>query len=1103
MWGQSTFGTILGTVSDKTGAVVPGAKIVVTNQAESISREVMGDSQGNYEAVNLKAGLYTVAAEAAGFKKFIQKDLTLDARQILRVNVGLDVGQVTEQVTVEGVASTVTTETQTITATFDSRQVLSLPANYRGAGSTSPLRILSYLPGIQADDSFRFSVQGALPHQSEVSLDGISTVSVRSNGPLGELFPSVEGIAEMKVQGVGNNAEYGQVGDITTTSKGGSNSFHGSLFEYMQNREFDATNYGSVTKPQKTANTFGGSIGGRIIRNRTFFFATYEGMQFRRGGTVQNTVPTALMRQGDFSREPGTVRDPFTRQPFPNNVVPASQIISIGPKVLNFYPLPNFGDPTVQRSSNYRENRASPTTSYQYDGRIDHQINSKQQVFARWSAKNVSSISPNNLLLPADTAYNDSRSLAVSHNYTISPRIYNEFRIGLSNNDAARAYAFDGRKITADFGFVGLASNLPFNGLPSIGFSGATSNFGKGKPSFTFSRNFQFNDNLTWTRGRHTLKVGADFRKLRAESDLGFLGSDDYGNYSFTGFFSNNDFADFLMGLPVYSGIATTGQDTNGRSFHYSFYAQDSFKVNSKLTLEYGVRWEYHPPFTDAGDNITNFDRSVPRTGRVIIPSSDLATKITAPGFLASINACPGPSFQGIPCTPFLKAKDAGYPETLRFPDKNDFTPRFGFAYRPFSDNKTVIRGGFGIYTMTILGSVFYSLTGIHASDIRDFNNDIVNGQPLFRWPQIKTGGSGVTIVPYGNAYLGTGNDPNFRDPYEMQWSTTVERDLGGNTGLRVSYVGLRSVKLPWAPDLNQAQNSTIPFAQRPLTDRPFPYWGRMYTRDVGGNGIYNQFQTELIHRYHNGLTFNTGWTWAKNLSDAGGPTSSGFSAENGGGRNTNSLDRRADRGNVGPTRRHRWISTSIYELPFGKGKKFMSGAHPVLDALAGGWRLSGILLVQTGPYLTASFAGGDPSGTAGNVRGGQRPDALRTGNIADHNADRWFDREAFVCPGRTPGAANAFNCNVTPIGRFGNGGVGTLVGPGTVNLNFGFGKDFRVTERSWVKFEGSFTNLANHPNLSDPSTTITSSAFGRITTARGADSGGNRVGQFALRYEF
>jgi hypothetical protein len=1100
---QSTFGTILGTVTDSTGAAVPQAKIMITNQGENVSRATLTDLQGNYEAPNLKAGVYTVTAEAAGFKVFKASGLELIARQTMRVDTKLELGQVNETVNVSAVAPVITTDSSAIASSFGTEQVLQLPANYRGAGSTSPLRLLAYQPGVQSDNSNNFAVQGGLPAQTQVSLDGISTVNAASNSPLGQLFPSAEGIAEMKVQGVGNNAEFGQVGDITTTSRGGANDFHGSAYDYLQNRAFDATAFGSVAKPQKTANDYGGSLGGRLIRNRTFFFATFEDMQYRTGAALQATVPTAAMRGGDFSNEKVSLVDPLNNKvPFANNQIPASRLNPVATKVLPFYQLPNFGSTTTQQAANFRANAANPTTSWQYDGRIDEMLTSKQSLFGRLSWKDQNTTSPQAFVLPPSTSFNNNRSVALSHNYTLRPTMLNEFRFGLSNNDSATSYGFDGKQINAGFGLVNQPP-LTFNGLPSFNFSGATSNFGYGKAGFTNSHTYQWTDNFTWTKGRHTLKFGGDIRRLRAQTSLGFTGSDNYGNFAFDGRYSGSDFSDFLLGLPFDSSYASVKQDNDGIAWHYGFFAQDSFKAASRLTLEYGLRWEYHPPFWDTGSDITNFDRSVPLTGRVIIPSTQQALDITAPGFLQSINACPGPAFNGIPCTPFLQANKAGFPEALRFAQKKDFNPRFGFAYRPFNDTKTVIRGGIGRYTMTILGAVFYSLTGISSSDVREFTNNIQNSVPLFQLPQISTNGSGVTSTPYGQAYFGTANDPHFKDPYSIQWNVSVERDLGWSTGLRVSYIALRSVQLPWAPELNQPATSTIPYAQRPLTDRPFPYWGRINTRDTGANAIYNSMQTELTHRLRSGLTLNSAWTWAKDLSDANGPTSSGFSGETGGGRVTNSLCRRCDRGNVGPVRRHRLITTALYDLPFGKSRRFGSTWSPIADAIGGGWHLSSIFLLQTGPYLTATMSGGDPSGTNAPARGTQRPDAVGDGNISNPTADLFFNRSAFVCPGRVAGASDQFNCNVTPIGRFGNAGVGTLVGPGTVNLSMGLGKSFRFGEKAALKFESTFTNLPNHPNLNDPGTTITSIAFGRITSARGADSGGNRVGQFALRFEF
>jgi len=1100
---QSTFGTLLGTVTDETGAVVPAARITITNQGENVSHAVAADAQGNFELLNLKAGTYSVMAEAAGFKSFKSSDLELAARQTLRVNIKLQVGAVTETISVEGNAPVIATDTAAISASFHSQEVLQLPANFRGAGSTSPYALLAYQAGVQSDNGNNFSLQGGLPAQAEVSLDGISTVSTASNGPLSQLFPSVEGIAEMKVQGVGNNAEFAQVGDITTTSRGGSNDFHGSAFEYLQNRAFDATAFGGATKAQKTANDFGGSLGGRVIRNRLFFFGTFEDMQYRTGANLQATVPTTAMRSGDFSHENVTLKDPFNGAPFPNNQIPSSLISPVSAKVLGFYQLPNFGSTTTEQSANYRSAAPSPITSWQTDARIDEILTSKQSIFGRLSWKDQNTTSPTSFLLQPSTSYNNSRTMVVSHSYTITPVLLNEGRFGFAISNSATAYGFDGKAINQTLGLVDQPP-LTFNGLPSFSFGGATSNFGYGKPGFTFSHSYQWNDNLTWIKGRHSFKFGADVRRLRAETALSFTGSDNYGNFSFDGRYSGSDVADFLLGVPYFSTYASVKQDNDGIAWHYGVFAQDSFKVNAKLTLEYGIRWEYHPPFTDTGSDITNFDRSVPLTGRVIIPNTQQALNITAPGFLQSINACPGPAFDGIPCTPFLTANQAGYPNTLRFSQKKDFNPRLGFAYRPFDDTRTVIRGGAGRYTMTILGDVFYSLTGVSSSDVRQFSNNIVNGVPLFQFPQISTNGSGVATTPYGQAYFGTANDPNFKDPYAYQWNMSVERDLGWGTGVRVSYIGMRSVQLPWAPDLNQPQPSTTPYASRPLTDRPFPYWGRIYSRDTGANALYNSLQVEASHRSRGGLTFDSAFTWAKNVGDAAGPAPTGWSGDTGGGRVTNSLDRAADKGNIAYTRRLRWVSTGVYDLPFGRGRQFGSAMSPLADAVVGGWHASSILVLQTGPYLTPTMSGGDPSGTGGDTRGTQRPDAVGLDpSLSDPTADLFFNRNAFVCPGRVPGASNQFNCSVTPIARFGNAGVGTLVGPGTVNLSMGLGKAFRLAEKKTLKFEASFKNLPNHPNLSDPGTNITSISFGRITSARGADAGGNRIGQFALRFEF
>jgi len=383
---QTTFGTILGTVTDPSGAVMPNVTITVTNEGENISHNVTSDAQGNYQAENLKAGQYTVTAQVSGFKEVTVRDILLIARQTVRVDFKLVMGTAAEQVTVVANPELINTESQTISSSFDSNEVLDLPANYRGAGSTSPYALLAYLPGVTGDGSGSITVQGAGTNQVEYSMDGISTTNIRFAGPQTEMFPSAESIAEMKVQGSGGGAEYGNPADITTTSKSGTNVFHGSAFEYFQNKALDATRFTvpQVVKPAKSANDFGGSFGGPLWGKRTFFFGDYEAMRFRTQTVQFNTVPSQAMRDGDFSSLlPGTIIHDVDGTPFPGNKIPTGSLDPRAALILQFYPLPNQGGVNNFAFDNYATNVPNPILSDQFDIRIDHTINTKQSVFER------------------------------------------------------------------------------------------------------------------------------------------------------------------------------------------------------------------------------------------------------------------------------------------------------------------------------------------------------------------------------------------------------------------------------------------------------------------------------------------------------------------------------------------------------------------------------------------------------------------------------------------------------------------------------------------------------------------------------------------------
>lgn len=1124
---QSTFGSIIGVVKDASSAAVARAAVKVTNTDENTSRELVTDDSGNYEALNLKPGHYSIAVSKPGFQAWQAGAIQLLARQTVRLDAQLAVGAVEQTVTVEAKAGVIASETATVASSYGSERILSLPTNLRASTSTSPYFTITTLPGVQVDNSGYLTIQGALPYQTESSIDGISAQNPRDNRPMQEIFPSVESIAEMKVQGVGNNAEYTTAGDITTITKSGSNAFHGSGAWYYQNADLDAFQYGATTKPQKEVNNFSFAAGGPVYlpriyngKDKSFFYTDYEELRYPRQSTVQNYLPTDAMKAGDFSRELGDLLDPTTGLPFPGRLIPASRVSPIASKLLStFWPSPNTGDTSVSHDTNYVVNKSSDIQSRQFDIRGDHYINSKQSVFARYSWKNGTSLGPNDLLIPTTDNADQNRSLVVSHNYTITPSVLNEFRLGFTQDRNGGNFAYDGKAFEKSLGFIGLPATTPWNGLPGISFNNFTGiNVGRVENTNKY-RTFQVNNNTTWTLGRHTVKFGVDIRWLQSQTALGFIGADNYGQFDFTGAFTKNEFADFLLGLPADSAYANVLMDNDGRAHQYHAYIQDSFRISSRLTLEYGVRWDYQPPFMDQAGNIGNFDRSIPRTGAVLYPSSQRAADLLAPGFELAVNACPGtpnlpapgPGLPGVPCTPFKTAKQAGVSEGLRVDYKYNFAPRFGFAYRPFGNGDTVVRGGFGTYWSPILGAVFYSLTGTSGSDVRTFNNIGANGQPVFAWPNTRTDSSGVTASAYGNAYFGTANAVDFRNPNMYQWSLSVDRNIGFNTGLRVSYIGSHSIQLGYAPNVNQSYYSTTFFAEQPLQQRPFPYWFRIESRDSGGTAYYNALQIEANHRYTNGLTFTGAYTFAKDINDVGGPNPSEFAGETGNGRIMDSLNRSENRGNNYGTRRHRFISTAVYELPFGRGKRFANNVGRAGNALIGGWRLSTIFLIQSGPWMTPFFSGGDPSGTGSGLYRTQRPDRVGVGTVSNPNVNQWVDRTAFVCPGQAVGSPNQFNCNIginpasdlAPIGRFGNSGVGFLQGPGTINLSMGFGKSFDLGERIKMKLEGTYTNLPNYINYADPRLNITNSAFGQITAERAADFGGHRTGQVGIRIEF
>ena len=1141
---QSTQGSIIGTVRDSSGAVLAAAQVQVTNQDSSTQHTAATNPKGAYQVLNLEPGRYRVQVTAPGFGMNTEENLQLSARQELRVDVVLQVDNVKQEVTVNAAADgAITTDTPSIAASLDAREVLSLPANYRGAGSTSPLNVIQALPGVQADSgpfpptptasgtpSINFSIQGGLPSQSETSVDGISAQNVLSNVPLSDAFPSAESISEIRVDGVANNAEFGQPGEITTISKSGTNQLHGAGFWYFQNSGFDAKPFGSIVKPKKVGNDYGGSLGGPVViphlydgHDKTFFFGTFEGFQYPQAETLQWLVPTDLMKQGNFSQEPA-LKNPYGGT-YTNNTLPS--ISPAAQAFLKLFPSPNYGNTTSVAAAeagagyNYITNLPNNYSSNQFDARLDHYFGQKALLFGRYTWKDISLLSPNNLLVPESTLYDRYRILVTSFSYNFTPQLINEFRFGFTLEAYGKSNSFNGASITNAAGFEGVGPSYPFNGITELNFTNLTSLDAARLTDNSAGRLFQYNDNLTWVRGAHTMKFGVDVRYVRAAPPTSFYGADNYGTFTFNGMFTGNEFADFLLGTPYQSEVDNLPGEYGGQTTTYAAFAQDNWKVTNNFTAVYGIRYEIHPPYYDPNGDIGNFDTSVPLSGRAIYPAGH--ANILAPGFLADFNACPtagvnnpyatGQAENGAPCTPVVSNVQAGLPAGLRNYPKLRFSPRIGFAWRPFGNDSTAVRAGFGVYNITTLGSGYDSMTAALQANTRVFTNTLTPNGPQFQWPS--TNGGGVAISPpvYGTAYFGTGNSVNWKDPYSMQWDLSIDHDFGKGIGTRISYIGMKTDDLVWGPDANNmSYSSTTPAEQRPLSDRPFPNWGIINMRDTGAQASYHSLQLEASRRLSNGLEFNSAYTFAKNLADNAGTNPTAFATENGG-RATYSRDQRLDYGNVYGTRRSRWITTSTYDLPFGRGRMFGSGMNRFEDAAFGGWRLSNIFLWQSGPFLTPYIPGGDadPSGTGSGVITGraQHPDRIGSGVPHDRTRNAWVDANSFVCPTNNINnltyAGNACTVGVSsnPIGRFGTSSVGDVEGPGTVNLSSGLSKVFTITEGLRLRAEGTFTNVLNHANLADPNLNFTNGNFGKITAARGSDFAGSRTGQISMRLEF
>jgi outer membrane receptor protein involved in Fe transport len=913
---QSTFGTIVGTIRDSSGALMPSCVVTAENSGTSSRRSTISDETGAYTIPNLEPGTYKVTVELPGFQIAAYPNVQLLARQTIRIDSQMSVATQSETVSVMAEAAPViTTEVSNIAETKTSRELFDLPIaiGSRSSGSTSPITTLTTQVGVQVDNNGGLSVAGSKPSMLSVSIDGISTMSVRSNSAAAELFPSFGTIAEIRVSEVNNAAEFGGVSDITTVSKGGSNQFHGGLFENLQNTALNARNPFSSSKTKTIMNNYGGFVGGPLKKNKTFFFASYEGLQLPRETFFSYSVPSLALRSGDLSAYSGVIKDPQTGLAFPGNQIPASRISPVSKAALQYlWPLPNTGASNAI-ANNFRMNLPTPISSNQEDFRVDQTISSKQTMFIRGTYKDrkVEDAPTSSQSVIAGPAHKPERdfSVTVAHNLLINSRLINELRMGASDVRILTSTDISAKDMIARIG-VPLPDAPDGSATPTFSITGFQTT-ATPTSSVSRSRTVQLLDNLSWNAGSHALKFGGDVRGLSAYFSNVFS-TDRSGRYTFNGSVTNsivgNPFAAFLLGIPDTTGIGLVNvADSNGHAIHYAFYAQDDWKPSPRLTVNFGMRWEYHPPFTDRLENIAVIKPDVYTVvngtlvhGVAVVPDKGLG--IVHPLFAASIAP-----------TPILTASQAGIPQQLHTSPKTSFGPRIGFAWRPTSDGKTVVRGGYGRYIETMLGTLTSAGWGVGASNVGTFTNTIVGGQPSLTFP-----------YPYPS-YLGqpgTQNirvsaDVNYRDPAVQQWNLTVERDLGFSTGVRLSYDGSHGSNLGYTENLAQIPNNTIGFAAAKSLS-PFPLFSRISHETTGARSNYHAMTIAANKRSSHGLQFAANYVFTKNLSNGQGYNPTQFASQ-AGGTVTDPQNIDLDYGDVAFTRRHRFQTTFLYELPIGR----------------------------------------------------------------------------------------------------------------------------------------------------------------------------------------
>jgi hypothetical protein len=1097
--GQTTNATLSGVVQDAQNAVIPNAAIIVTQVATGQNHTTQSGPDGHYIIPNLPIGEYRITATSTGFKTLVIPSITLQVNQLADVNLTLEIGSRTEQITVNEAAPLLSTEDSSVGQVVQQQSIESTPLNGREFWQLVALVPgASYTPGGEGTttggSSLRASVVNVQINGTGFIwngwlMDGADITEYEQGGT--NIQPNVDALSEFKVFSANMPAEYGHSPDVVSvTMKSGTNSIHGTVYEFLRNDIIDAHNYfATKSKNALKRNQFGGTVGGPIKKDKVFYFLDLEDSRQSEGITFADIVPTDAERTGNYSGSGRTIKNPFTGAPFAGDMIPQNMIS----------PQAQFFLPFMPTQSQATFNAAQGLDVIKSDLKIDAALTSKDHLLARYSIANNQETDPNQFpTLKTQSLESRAQNLAFSETHTFGTRWLNELRAGYYRDYFLFSQILPGTNYTSDAGITGFQETEKSPSFPYISLSGYSAFNGSGNGDFPKSnriRTWQYADTVSYTNGKHDIRMGG---QMWVQRHSFYNGQFQEGEFAFTTQFTGDAFADFLLGLPATVGRSYPLTLYGNQAIQWAAFLQDNYKISSRLTLNLGIRWEFDPFFRGIDSQTSAFEPSTPN-GFNAAANGDLIIPTNAAGQLLDPNAQPETS-QLIPLFSdrFQGTGPLHLPQSIRKTGPGLYVPRVGFAFRPTSSDSTVVRGAFGLFPIFLDTNM--SLQWAHVPPIliqQSINNPVaspvfVNSAATgeFNWsnPFQFVGASLVAPNPNpGNPCTGSSwpggvgpallscqqpaissAPPQMDHTIMYQYSLAVQRQLLKDMSLTVAYAGNKTehnqlISIP--------ENVPLPGPGNVQSRRPFPQWGTASISTTSGSANYNALQATLEKRLGSGVYALVSYSWSKCLDNGSvetGPPTLILLGQNYGLCSydiTNNL-----------------TVSSLYQLPFGKGRTFLHDSNAFVNGLVGGWELAGVLTDRTGQPFTPTLS----SDVANTGISGEWPNRIASGKLSHPTAAKWFNPAAFAIPAQY---------------TYGTAGRDILRSDGLVDLDATLKKMFSLGDSQDRQLELRFEsfNLANHPTFAAPNATIGSSSAGEVTSTLNA----NRIFQVAAKIYF